>query len=57
MHTMNRMADAVHAWFLRQVIKAYRFEQAIAINPRIRQGLSSTINRLEGDLHRLQIRL
>lgn len=53
---MNRIADRIHVWFLKKIIKAYRFEQAIAINPHIRKGLSCTISRLEGDLHRLEIR-
>jgi hypothetical protein len=53
---MNQLADRIHAWMLRWVIACYRFEQAIAINPRVKQALSSTISRLEGDLHRLEIR-
>lgn len=46
--------DRLHAWMLRWVIKAYKFEREIAINPQVRQGLSRSICELEGSLHRLE---
>jgi hypothetical protein len=48
-------ADRVHAKFLRVVIWCYRFEMAIAVNPKVRHGLSRSIYELEGSLHRLEV--
>jgi hypothetical protein len=48
-------ADKVHMWLLGWVIAAYKFERAIAKNPRVIHGLSQSITRLESDLARLQV--
>jgi hypothetical protein len=50
------LSDRIQSLFLRAVLFAYRFERDIAINPQVKHGLSQTITRLEGDLHRVEIR-